>query len=138
MSRKDSCLFQNYSRSEPSTQVPSASFPNRKPIVGLGTDSSPPAQNDRLAHCFSRLPWPCGVAEPCSRHREKRRALFEPFGIAQDKLREFARRRSRRTAKGTRRATVWPTWFWPLLPKQKWVVARGRNPALHLGVGCQL
>jgi hypothetical protein len=53
---------------------------------------------------------------------EKRRAVFEPFGKTQDRLREFARRRtcpeqgrrSRRTAQGTRRATPRPTWFWLL------------------------
>jgi hypothetical protein len=42
---------------------------------------------------------------------ETRRAVFERS--------EFARRRGRRTAQGTRRATPRPIWFWLLLPKQK-------------------
>jgi hypothetical protein len=47
---------------------------------------------------------------------EKRRALFERS--------EFARRRSRRTAQGTRRATSRPTWFWVLFPKEKDLVTQ--------------
>ncbi len=43
----------------------------------------------------------------------KRRALCERS--------EFARRRGRRTAQGIRRASPRPTWFWSLLPKQKWL-----------------
>ena len=50
---------------------------------------------------------------------EKSRALFERS--------EFARRRSRRTAQGTRRATPRPTWFWVLLPKQKDLATRGET-----------
>ncbi|MFA9560866.1 MAG: hypothetical protein ACERKU_00885, partial [Nitrospirota bacterium] len=54
---------------------------------------------------------------------EKRRALFERS--------EFARRRSRRTAQGTRRAMPRPTWFWVLLPKQKDLVCRGETRHLN-------
>ena len=46
----------------------------------------------------------------------RRCALFERS--------EFARRRNRRTAQGTRRVTPRPTWFWVLLPKQKGLVRR--------------
>jgi hypothetical protein len=53
----------------------------------------------------------------------KRRALFERS--------EFARSRSRRTVKGTRRATPRPTWFWVLLPKQKGLVRRGETRHLY-------
>ncbi len=42
---------------------------------------------------------------------ETRRAVFERS--------EFACRRGRRTAQGTRRAPPRPQWFWVLLPKQK-------------------
>ncbi|MGB5055961.1 MAG: hypothetical protein WBO24_16340, partial [Nitrospirales bacterium] len=62
----------------------------------------------------------------------KRRALFEPFEKTQAKLREFARRRSRRTAKGTRRATPRPPWFWVLLPKQKGLGRRAETRLLPL------
>ena len=34
-----------------------------------------------------------------------------------------------REAQGTRRAAYWSEWFWVLLPKQKYLVVRGRNPA---------
>ena len=40
---------------------------------------------------------------------------------------KFARRRCRRTAQGTRRATTRSTWFWLLLTKQKWLVLRGET-----------
>ena len=37
---------------------------------------------------------------------------------------EFARRRSQRTAQGTRMGMPRPTWFWVLLPKEKDLVCR--------------
>ena len=70
---------------------------------------------------------------------ERRRALPEPFDKSQDQLHEFARhrtcpeqgRRSQRTAQSTRRrAMPRPTWFWVLLPKQKDLFARRRNPGI--------
>ncbi len=54
---------------------------------------------------------------------EKSRALFERS--------EFARRRSWRTAQGTRRATPRPTWFLVLLPKQKDLGYRAETRHLH-------
>ncbi len=50
-----------------------------------------------------------------------RRGLFERS--------EFRSPRNRDWGKGTRRATPGRQWFWVLLPKQKDLVARGRNPA---------
>ena len=58
----------------------------------------------------------CRAVQPTP---EKRRAVSERS--------EFARRRGRRTAQGTRRATPQPKWFWLLLPKQKWLGRRGEN-----------
>ena len=42
---------------------------------------------------------------------------------------EFRSPHSRDWGKGTRRATPGRQWFWVLLPKQKDLVVRGRNPA---------
>ena len=50
-----------------------------------------------------------------------RRGLFERS--------EFRSPHSRDWGAGTRRATPGRQWFWVLLPKQKDLVARGRNPA---------
>ncbi len=60
------------------------------------------------------LTWCFGQAVQAT--SELRCALFEHS--------EFAHRRSRRTAKGTRRAKPRPTWFWPLSLKQKWLGCR--------------
>ena len=70
-----------------------------------------------------------------------RRELFESFDRAQDRLREFSRHLIRGVGGGTRkrmgsfftilwRATDGRKWFWFLLPKQKGLVAWGRNPTL--------
>ena len=50
-----------------------------------------------------------------------RRGLFERS--------EFRSPNNRDRGKGTRRATPGRPWFWVLLPKQKDLVVRGRNPA---------
>ena len=42
---------------------------------------------------------------------------------------EFRSPHNRDWGKGTRRATPGCEWFWVLLPKQKDLVVRGRNPA---------
>ncbi len=50
---------------------------------------------------------------------ERRGTLFERS--------EFVRRRFRRTAQGTRRVMLRPTWLWVLLPKQKRLVRLGET-----------
>ena len=49
------------------------------------------------------------------------RGLFERSEFRSPKIRDWG--------KGTRRATPGRQWFWVLLPKQKDLVVRGRNPA---------
>ena len=47
---------------------------------------------------------------------------------------EFRSPKNRDWGKGTRRATPGRQWFWVLLPKQKDLVVRGRNPGLRLSI----
>ena len=71
------------------------------------------------------IPWrhlkaPAGEAAPQSRIYWGR-GLFERS--------EFRSPNNRDRGKGTRRATPGRPWFWVLLPKQKDLAVRGRNPA---------
>ena len=72
-----------------------------------------------LERLFSLVPLAWWHGRAVQLTPERRRALFERS--------EFARRRSQRTAQGTRRATPRPTWFWLLLPKQKWLGCRAET-----------
>jgi hypothetical protein len=68
-----------------------------------------------------------GVVEPCRRLRQEGGALFEPFGKAQDRLREFAPPpESANRAENPKGPTGQPG-FWVLLPKHKDLV-RGAKP----------
>ena len=76
------------------------------------------------------IPWrhlkaPAGVAAPQSRNLVGGRGLSERSEFRSPNLRD--------RGKGTRRATPGRPWFWVLLPKQKDLVVRGRNPA-HLSL----
>ena len=68
-------------------------------------------------------PLPCACGRGCAAVPKSSwgRGLFERS--------EFRSPHSRDWGKGTRRATPGRPWFWVLLPKQKDLVARGRNPA---------
>ena len=67
------------------------------------------------------LPGACGRGCAAVPKSSWGRGLFERS--------EFRSPHSRDWGKGTRRVTPGRQWFWVLLPKQKDLVARGRNPA---------
>ena len=78
------------------------------------------------------IPWrhlraPAGAAAPQSRNLVGGRGLFERSEFRSPNLRD--------RGKGTRRATPGRQWFWVLLPKQKDLGVRGRNPALLTRTG---
>ena len=91
------------------------SYTSRGPCLSAASWSA--LNNSSSLHYIFLALW-CGRAlQPTS---GRRCALFERS--------EFADRRSRRTAKESRRATPRPTWFWVLLPKQKGLGCRKETP----------
>ena len=73
------------------------------------------------ASFWRHLMAPAGGALPQSRNLFGGRGLSERSEFRSPKLRDWG--------KGTRRATPGRQWFWVLLPKQKDLAVRGRNPA---------
>jgi len=76
--------------------------------------------------------WAFGVAEPCSRFRKYGGALSEPFGKAQDKLREFAPPPEPTNRAGDPKGHITVNMVLGPFAETKGPRLPGRNPAISL------